>query len=370
MQSKCIDKNSLLSGEKNPFEIDREQKNAEAATQNLSPAAISWEDFCGDKLAEPIQALLRTYIGGSDDSGSTANFFLKSVFEGVLPWTARLLFTIDKLPSLAEEACKVMQSIVDLYVTTAFRLCTGNRRNERILLGIDSIKEMTTSQKDTGNARVQRSTSPPIFDFGLRSKSPHTYSNRPAPVISSTAEAELCALVLEESYGLDRLREFLVTSQKRLEGVAKLDLVDGWIRDPIITEATIEEDFAEETASVLVKRQAASCNHLFVALGLFLATQGLSSSSSFDMIRSYTRDFLDSIPLLLTLSNRISCMRSIRGKALLREVRFWVMIVEICLFSVFECFPYSLTHSLTPYITPGNLGRKYLGRKQSPRTRQ
>lgn len=318
-----LDKKIVLSGEKNPFEIDEEQMNIEAGKQNLSKCTISWDDFCGDKQIIPILVVLRKYIGSCDDV-SMSKIVLKSVFDGVFPWTARLLFTINKLPALAEEGCKVIQSIVDLYVTTAFRLCAGNRRNERILLGIDTVKNVTVTQKDMGNSRAQRSTSPPIFDFGLRSKPPHAQGNRPAPVISATAEAELCSLVIDESDGLDGLREFLEMSQKRLEGVAKLDLVDGWIRDPTITEDTIEEDLAEETAFVLEKRQAASCNHIFVALALFLATQNLPSFSSFAMIHDYTRAFLDAVPPMITLSNRISCMRSIRGRALLREVSFRV----------------------------------------------
>jgi hypothetical protein len=295
----------------------------DAASTALSPSGSSWDDFYNDKLVEPMLGLLRTYIGDSDDGGTTSKMVLKSVFEGFLPWTARLLVTIEKLPALAEEACKVMQGIVDLYVTTAFRLCAGNGSNERVLLGIDAVRDTITNHQESGNARLHRSASPPIFDFGLRSKPSQVHSNRSAPMISSTTEAELCALVLEESDGLESLREFLVASQKRLEGVAKLDLVDGWIRDPGIGEDTVEEEFAEATARVLEKRQAASCNHIFVALGLFLATRGMSSSSSCDMIHNYTNQILKVIPLLMTLSNRISCMRSIRGSAILGEVRIF-----------------------------------------------
>ena len=343
LDSKNSGKSSLLTADKNPFEIDRERMEAEAASTTFVPRGFSWDDFRSDKLVEPILGLLRTYIGDNDDDGVTSKMVLKSVFEGFLPWMARLLVTIEKLPALAEEACKVMQGIVDLYVTTAFRLCTGNGSNERVLLRVDAVRDTTTSHQESGNALLHRSTSPPIFDFGLRSKPSQVHSNRAAPMIASTAEAELCALVLEESDGLERLREFLVASQKRLEGVAKLDLVDGWIRDPAISEDTVEEDFAQATARVLEKRQAASCNHIFVALGLFLATRGISSSSSCDMIRDYTNHALNVIPLLMTLSNRISCMRSIRGRALLGEVRFHSFL-KIGIVSMINSLIYSLAH--------------------------
>jgi hypothetical protein len=165
-----------------------------------------------------------------------------------------------------------------------------------------------------------------MFDFGLRSKASQNHSNRPAPVISPTAEAELSALVIDESDGLESLREFLLSSQKRLEGVAKLDLVNGWIRNPSIDEDTIEEDFADATARVLERRQAASSNHIFVALVLFMATQDVSSSPSRKMILGYTNEALKIFPLLMTLSNRISCMQSIRGRELLKEVRVSISI--------------------------------------------
>ena len=349
LDSKNSGKSSLLTEDKNPFEIDRDRMEAEAASTTLVPREFSWDDFCSDKLAKPILGLLRIYVGDNDDDGATSKMVLKSVFEGFLPWMARLLVIIEKLPALAEETCKVMQGIVDLYITTAFRLCAGNGSNERVLLRVDAVRDTTTSHPESGNALLRRSTSPPIFDFGLRSKPSQVHSNRAAHVISSTAEAELCALVLEESDGLERLREFVVASQKRLEGVAKLDLVDGWIRDPAISEDTVEEDFAEATARVLEKRQAASCNHIFVVLGLFLATRDIASSSSCDMIRDYTNDALNIIPLLITLSNRISCMRSIRGRALLGEVRIFTRLKNRYRFDV-KSLIYSLTHYHVPFF--------------------
>jgi len=310
----------LLSEDKNPFEIDRDRMKADAASSVSTLTRNCWDDLCCDKRVEPLLKLLRTYIEGDDDDGTTSKIVLKSVYNGVLPWTARLLFTVDKLPALAEEVYKAIQAIVDLYVTTAFRLCAGNGSNERILLGINTVQDNAANNQSGSNGHVQRSTSPPMFDFGLRSKPSQNHSNRPAPVISSTAEAELSALVIDESDGLESFREFLLSSQKRLEGVAKLDLVNGWIRNPAIDEDTIEEDFAEAMARVLEKRHAASSNHIFVALVLFLATQGVSSSPSRKMILGYTNEALKIFPLLMTLSNRMSCVQSIRGRELLKEV--------------------------------------------------
>jgi len=307
---------------KNPFEIDQDPIRTEIITTNSEP--ITWEDICSDEGIKPIFELLSIYLGESADQANTVKVFLKSVFDGVFPWISRLIVIMEKLPALKEEGSKVLRGMIDLYVTTAFRLCSSNRKLERVLIGADSIRAATLNEQKGSNMNGHRTTSPPIFDFGFSSKSSQVHSNKPAPVISPTAEAELCALVLGESSGLKHLREFLLASQKRLEGIAKLDLVDGWIHDPLITEDTTAEDLAEDTARVLEKRQAASCNHVFVALGLFLVVRGLPSSSRYNMIRDYTDQYFKNVPLMITLSNRISCMRSIRGREILGEVSVFV----------------------------------------------
>ena len=299
--------NMLLAECRNPFGIDRARRTAEAKTESITSDVFSRSN---DRVEDMIK-LLEIYIG--DDDAGLSKIILRSVFDGVLPWMARLLLIIDKLPLLAEDASHVLIGIVDLYVTTAFRLCAGNERNERILLGID---DLDVSTKQDANAQVNRASSP-MFDFGLRSQGP---TNRQAPVLSVTAEAELCALVPGESKNLEPLRDFLLECQKRMEGVAKLDLVDNWISDPVIAEDTIEEDFAKETARVMERRQGASCNHILVALALFAATRNIPSSCN--RVKGYSEQVLRVFPLLISLCNRISCMRAICGRAVLQEVRF------------------------------------------------
>jgi len=241
---------------------------------------------------------------------------LRCIFGGVLPWTARLLIIIDKIPSLVEEACTVLTNIFDLYITTAFRLCAGNASNERVLLGIDDTFQQLQNENYPPVFRENQSSSP-MFGFGLRTK-PTQERSKPPPVISVTAEAELCTFVTEEQHNLVCLREFLLDSQESLQGVAKLDLVDNWILDPLMEDETVEEDFAEQTARVLEKRQAASHNHIFLAIGLHLATKNLPESCA--RIKSYTDRVLEAVPLLIDLCSRISCMRSIRGMTLLTEI--------------------------------------------------
>ncbi len=184
-----LDEKWLLAGEKNPFEINESQ------TENSpsgSSSSLSWDDFCCNQRILPLLNTLRSYTCNEEDSAPTSKMLLKSVFDGVFPWIARLLLLIDKLPSLKKEASKVMEAIVDLYVTTAFRLCVGNRKSERVLLGIDAFGQTNINSLNT---RGHRSTSPSLFDFGARGNTNQAQIVRSTPVISSTAEAELCALV-------------------------------------------------------------------------------------------------------------------------------------------------------------------------------
>ena len=302
---------NILAENRNPFEIDRD--SIEFATVRYSEPIATFDST--DEHIATILQLLRNYIG--DDDARSSNIMLSCIHDGILPWTARLLVMIDRLPSLVEAACEVLINIFDLYATTAFRLCSGNAINERILLGIDNTFQKHAQDDDySAVARDNRSASP-MFDFGLRSKASQM-PNKYTPLISATAEAELCTLVPEEHNDLGCLREFLMDSQKRLQGVAKLDLVDKWISDPTFDDETIGEEFAQETARVLEKRQAASCNHIFLAIGLYIATKSISTSC--EKMTSYTDRVIQSFPLLMSLCNRISCMRSIRGKALLTEV--------------------------------------------------
>jgi len=299
---------SLLVRHRNPFQAEL-GRTSDIAASDEGTRSISWRD----ERLHAIIDLFKTHVGGDD--AFTSKIVLKSVFEGVLPWKGRLLLILEKLPVLAEEASKVMMGIVDLYVTTAFRLCAGNAKNERILLGIDGFYDAPKQSPATHGSNT-RSTSQMFADFGLRSSQGPT--NRPAPSISPTAEAELCALVPEESGGLESLREFMLESKKRMEGVAKLDLVNGWITDPVIREDTIVEDFAEETVRVLELRQGASSNHLVLALGFFAAIRDIPAS--YRKLHEYAERLLGAVPLLVTLCHRMSCMRAIRGSSVLREI--------------------------------------------------
>jgi hypothetical protein len=127
--------------------------------------------------------------------------------------------------------------------------------------------------------------------------------------------------------GLSCLQDLIVSAQKNLDSIVKLDLVDGWIGDPVQMPTDGRGDFTGRAARVLEKRQAASWSCLFVAAALqiarFVAKRNLKMtdvSSNLEFLDKYADTFLRAAPVLVSLSNRISCVRAIRGKGIVQEV--------------------------------------------------
>lgn len=266
----------------------------------------------GREVVRLMKALLER--NGSESFNSTTS----CIADWLIPWTSRLLVMSDKLPSMCDAVGGVIKDLFDLYLTTVFRLCAGNSVNERILLGLDELKPkgMATQER---MVRVTHRASSPHFGFvGLRSQA-HQKPSRPLPTLSRHVEAELSALVPGEYDCIQSLQGLIVGAQKNLQGVAKLDLVDGWIIDPPLNEDTIEEEFARETVRVLEKREAACWSYVSLAIALYAATLEFDQGE-YPPIKEYCDCLMRCLPLLICISSRISCMRAIRGRTLVKEV--------------------------------------------------
>lgn len=304
----------------NPFDIEKPNAtDADGDTVFLSLASSNWNDMKGVELLE----LMNSCIDAS------CNATTKCILDWLLPWTSRLLILIEKLPSMLEEASGIMTNIFDLYSTTVFRLCAGNSGNERILLGTDELNVKATPTQEHVTRVVQRASSP-HFGFGRRSQSQQLPA-KPAPTLSTHLDAELCSLVPTESVFLASVDDLILDAQRNLQGIAKLDLVDGWIADPVLDEDTVEDDFVRETARVLEKRQAACWSYISLAVALHTATLRLDRNCA--ALTDYSDRFIRCLPILIRLSSRISCMRAIRGRTLVKEVRK-KQFVGVCLISV------------------------------------
>lgn len=293
---------------KNPFDFvtDKFDSKSDIEKNQTMPSLDS-----SDKQVEKIVAILEDCLRGSEPSVSSLHVATKSIVHGVIPWVARALLLVDKLPPIQSEVVVILRNIFDLYMTTAFRIFTGNLGSERVLLGIDQ-PQLTGSESIS---RHNRRSSSPNFGFGLRPQ-PTKSDGKPTPTISSTLEAELCSLVEAEKEGLDGLRKLIAGGQSNLKGIAKFDLVDDWISDPALYEDTDEIDFAKRTAGVLEMRTNALLNCVSLGLIVEVVTSQISDNSLIE----YRDQYVEALPVLFCVSNRINAMRAIRGKSIVMEV--------------------------------------------------
>jgi hypothetical protein len=309
----------------NPFDASpctSRPQEAETADSTEIPT-IDWDD---DQVRSIVGVLSNSL--GDVSPGQPLGIMTKSMKYGILPWCARVFVLINRLPTLSNQVILVLTNIIDLYITTAFRICAGNGRNERLLLGIEKPQVF---HKDDLDAMVQSRFTSQAFVFGRRPQQTHS-SAKPLLRISDCVEAEMCSFVMsrEKYQELSVIRNLIVDGQNRLKSIVKLTLVDKWITDPTLEDETNEEDFAVETARVLEKRIAASFNVASLAAIMLVAANHLSSYD--DSFLDFKNSVIAALPLFLELSNRMSTMRAIRGKAIVQEVRMQLANFEsVCI---------------------------------------
>jgi hypothetical protein len=353
----------------NPFHVDES-----IARRDGTPTFVLSDLLSGGVSEESTQVfdLLRTYCGSNDPN--ITGMVPKCVNNGVLKWVSRLLIIMEKLPCIIEDAYKVYSNVFDLYATTVFRICAGNSGSERLLLGMDPPSKHSIHEAPT---RPQGRAASPLFGFGRRSSSHNLNSkpSRPALTIAANLEAELCAPVPDEMDGLLHLRDMIQKAQATLKTIVKLDLVDGWVSDPVPSEGDDVVTFACKSARVLEKRQAASWSCVFVAAALHLAiliankhiedgNTNDSARAQLEPLEAYASSFLKATPTLVSLSNRIACVRSLRAKRVVQEVSCPSPVSRS--FAVFV----SLTLVSSAFSTLDCIAWKRLGRSEAPRAPQ
>ena len=311
----CHDNRNLLAScpEKgNPFDevvMDKERAHS--------------KDFRFEKLQplnQQVTALIESYIGSS----SLQSPLLPACFiDGIFPWLSRLLLIVKKLPSIVEDVGEVFSNVSDLYSSTAFRICCGSSKVEKIVLGV----EPPAPTLDPENAATSRSVanSSPMFAFGRRSASQnHKHSVAPKATLPSWTDADICSPLPCETKEIEALRNLIFEAQDKLKCIAKLDLVDGWVKDANPADSRNIADLVCQSARVLEKRQAAAWGCAIMALTLQVAFNIAKSTSekesNFQAMGEYVSRVVDSTPKLIQISNRITALRAIRGRIVVQQV--------------------------------------------------
>jgi len=225
--------------------------------------------------------------------------------------------------SLAFEASEILTGISNLYLTTAFRIATGSANNERLVLGIDTPPPFA-NHDEMLSSRVVASSS--VFGFG-RWQAPQgqTSSDRPPAPLTMTTEAEICSPLQSEFEDIKQVRTLLLRAQDELKGIAKLHLVDQWVVDPTPSTSRSLAELACDSARVLEKRQLAIWGYGFMALTMeialeILVSQDSTKQSDFEKFSAYVGEVSMAVPKLIEVGSRLSCLRAIRGRVIVRQV--------------------------------------------------
>jgi hypothetical protein len=303
----------------NPFHIDvhklheRDFKSCEYDTTQSDDSAV-----------KEVFRLLSLYC----DKPGSVNAVPKCFSQHAVKWIARILMMMKRLPSVTESAMTVLENVFNLYITTAFRVCAGSSAQEQILLGITS-PQIHDYLLDPPSPRA---SSPKLFGFGRRSSSTPSTSCA-APAVTPVIDAELCAPLSCEMEALRSVQNLIVNAQKELAGFVKLDLVEGWITDPVREPGEERLAIVCRRARVLEARHAVAWSCVFMAATLHIARleihQVSKDATSLEAFDEYVESFLHAVPLLLSMSNRISCIRAISGKAIVQEVRPLIRFVYV-----------------------------------------
>jgi len=281
-----------------------------------------------------------------------------SVNNVLVKWAYRLSTVMLKLPLVVDDVTKIFRDLCDLYFITAFRLCAGNEKNEKIILGLERPLSIISQEELEQGVRSPRSSfkkeSTGFMGFGRRPSNsrigrPRRRGSARASgsptVMSCNAEAELCAPLPSESSNVSQLRDFIVAGQINLENVVKLGKLEQRLKDPV-PQSGIDAEFVVELVHVLKKRQATAWSCLLVAALLDVtrrnAEQALTSSflnvmlgvsgsqatsedeesvSLVDSLASYSKSVTHAAPYLVKLSSRIACAHAIMGGQIVQEVR-------------------------------------------------
>ena len=247
-----------------------------------------------------------------------------SIGEGLLSWVSRLILIADKLPLVASEIGEVVKDTFDLCITTVLRLCSGNVKNERVLIGLDRPNPIRAILEDDRRNPVpigKRPSSPAIF-FGKDRK--RGKSARPQIVHPALREVDICSPLLKDETEVSRLRKFAIRAQENLQDTVDLDSVDAWLADP---EGPM---VAMPCARMLEWKIAAAWSCFAVAsLGdvcYLLASSRLSKrhgsavEKKLQSLESYVQSLALVVATLVEFSVLFSCVKAINGQGIVSRI--------------------------------------------------
>ena len=121
-------------------------------------------------------ALLCSLYDGEASQDVNPPLVPESLISGFLVWLPCLFLIAKLLPPIMSDVADVIANIVDLYLTTVFRLCTGSAKHEKTILGIDVptqqqqllVQEHESVLVSNAGRPAPPQSQSPLFSFGRK----------------------------------------------------------------------------------------------------------------------------------------------------------------------------------------------------------
>lgn len=304
------------------FEIDGSPFSL--SSKNEEDDTVHTSLFRESGLDSDVLKLLNDYVGAAE---SKSFLIPSSIVNDIIPWLSRLMLVWEKLPPISEEAFEVCSNISDLYLTTAFRLCSGNGSNEKIILGLERCKSPLDVESSIARSQEQP---PGMFPFSRRS-SLQVKAGTQTSQNFSMVEADVCSPMLQETVSSETLRQLILNAQEALKDIAKIDLVNNWIPDPSPINDEDTNKVAKDATRVLEKRVSAAwgCIFLYVALEKvqgFVQTLLVQEKTdqryglSMSKMTEYVHNMKCCLPYLVKKCVQIACSRAVTTGKIVEKV--------------------------------------------------
>jgi Protein of unknown function C-terminus (DUF2451) len=284
--------------------------------------AINESDDCTSH-SDPDAKIVPTRDSRKDQL-DTSRISTESINSGLVPWMCRLLHILQRLPMMAGDIAAVIENLSDLYCTTVFRIVSGSRRAESILLGAELPSTSLSENDDVG-------VGPPLFGLG-RQNSSGGLLRRSTTDLGFNVEATICAPLPKDRESMHHLGSFIVRARNALADLVDLDRVDQWMSESRVNQQSSNEEKTHEIGQILEKRVSASNSCLTVAALVSHIERRAASdlkgrhsvrgdfTPSLVRLSEYVASFQGCVSSLVSVSYRMACTRSISAARIVGQI--------------------------------------------------
>jgi hypothetical protein len=263
-----------------------------------------------------VEEFLDSIIRSCDDEPRLAS---SSLCEDVLGWFGRLFAILTHLKLVTDDVAAVFANVTDLYMMTVLRICSGSRKVESIMLGVDlpSAFVFPKFQVEVDESAAAKQTQ----YFGSFRKRPSLLTTRRSvnTPIPADLHADICSPLPTEQGSLVAIRDFVFRAQRSLTDIVNLDMVDQWLSDSKAGDSV--EEKACLASQILMKREAAIMSSIVLSYVLAIMVDNANRpQGELKAFQSYARSLLHITLPLSRITRKIATVRSLNCAELVKDI--------------------------------------------------